>query len=59
MPLVHRLNPARARLGRASLEEMFRDYVELLPQYQGVPDLRGVAFTRAFSGFVPNWCARR
>lgn len=34
---------------------MFRDYVRLLPQYRGVPDLRGVACSRAFFGFVPNW----
>ena len=42
--------------GRAGLEDMFRDYVALLPRYRGVPDLRGVALQRAFFGFVPNWC---
>ena len=41
--------------GRPSLTEMFSDYLELLPQYRGVPDLRGVRCLRPFFGFVPNW----
>ena len=34
---------------------MFSDYLELLPAYRGVPDLRGVRCLRPFHGFVPNW----
>ncbi|KAK9844003.1 hypothetical protein WJX81_001672 [Elliptochloris bilobata] len=41
--------------GRASLEEIFKDYLSLLPRYRGVDDLRGVELKRAFFGFVPNW----
>ena len=34
---------------------MFQDYLDLLPQYQGVDSLAGVTCVRPFFGFVPNW----
>ena len=44
-------------VGRASLEDMFCDYLALLPRYRGISDLCGVQMQRAFFGFVPNWLA--
>ena len=41
--------------GRVSLEEMYGEYLQLLPQYRGCEDLEGVSIKRAFFGFVPNW----
>ena len=41
--------------GRASLRQMYGDYLELLPQYCGVAGLRGVSCVRPMHGFVPNW----
>ena len=41
--------------GRASLEDMYGDYLQLLPQYRGCADLQGVTIERAVFGFVPNW----
>ena len=41
--------------GRASLHDMFQDYLDLLPEYRGVPDLDALQVQRAFFGFVPNW----
>ena len=34
---------------------MFQDYLDLLPQYQGLDSLAGVTCVRPFFGFVPNW----
>lgn len=43
------------KTGRASLEDMYEDYLNLLPQYRGIPDLERMEVQRAFFGFVPNW----
>ena len=44
-----------AGIGRASLEDMFDDYLQQLPQYRGCVNLEGVRMQRAVFGFVPNW----
>lgn len=41
--------------GRATLKEVFQDYLDLLPQYQEIDSLEGVTCLRPFFGFVPNW----
>ena len=41
--------------GRISLEEMYAEYLRLLPEYRGCNNLEGVSIKRAFFGFVPNW----
>ncbi|KAK9856812.1 hypothetical protein WJX84_011164 [Apatococcus fuscideae] len=46
---------ADAAPGRCSLQEMFQDYLDLLPEYRGVPHLDAMQMQRAFFGFVPNW----
>ncbi len=44
--------------GKASLRDMFADYVHHLPEYRGFgPDFEGVRFNRAQFGVVPNWNA--
>lgn len=34
---------------------MYQDYLDLLPEYRGVPHLDAMQVQRAFFGFVPNW----
>ena len=34
---------------------MFQDYLDLLPEYQGLNSLEGLTCVRPFFGFVPNW----
>lgn len=41
--------------GRASLREVFQDYLDLLPEYQELSSLDGLTCVRPFFGFVPNW----
>lgn len=41
--------------GRASLEDMYEDYLRLLPQYRGCQDLGPMQIQRAVFGYVPNW----
>ncbi|KAL3150418.1 hypothetical protein ABBQ32_000255 [Trebouxia sp. C0010 RCD-2024] len=41
--------------GRLSLEDMFAEYLRLLPEYRSCENLDGVSMKRAFFGFVPNW----
>ena len=41
--------------GRASLREVYGDYLQLLPQYQEIDSLEDVTCIRPFFGFVPNW----
>lgn len=41
--------------GRVSLEDMFAEYLRLLPEYRSCNNLDGVSIKRAFFGFVPNW----
>jgi len=44
--------------GKASLREIFSDYVQHLPQYRGcAPDFEGVRLNRVQCGVVPNWNA--
>lgn len=44
--------------GKASLRDMFADYVQHLPQYRGCSsDFEGVRLNRAQFGVVPNWNA--
>ena len=37
------------------MEEVYEDYLQLLPQYQEIDSLENVTCIRPFFGFVPNW----
>lgn len=41
--------------GHLSVEDIFAEYIRLLPEYRSCKDLEGASIKRAFFGFVPKW----